>query len=293
VYGVAMCLERSSRICISLCGRTNWRICFRNKFHSPLLPALRALGRDYPMARHGRLTLPPLRRMGFVAWIYCWVIRNFMGSCRGLVRVSGPCTSVCCEGGHMVHSTALLFLFLLLCFYFTRVRFRILFSLFFSFSHLFGLLVHVFLSSSRLSLLSLVHTHGSPDSFALLALPGVHVSALLLSFTSFPFFSHSAGSSFCSVEHFFFLLVSSRLVSSLSSLPLSLYFVLAFFLPVMLRYVIIAIVSICLSALFVFCLFVFTYDQLHYHGSTTQTSTPLFTARYHVCYCFCVWNSYR
>jgi hypothetical protein len=73
-------------------------------------------------------------------------------------------------------------------------------------------LVHVFLSSSKLSLLSLVHTHSSPDSFALLTLLGVHVSALLLSFTSFfPLFSHSAGSSFCSVEHFSFLLVSSLL----------------------------------------------------------------------------------
>jgi hypothetical protein len=114
----------------------------------------------------------------------------------------------------MAHSTALLFLFLLLCFYFTMVRFRILFSLFFSFSHLFGLLVHVFLSSSRLSLLSLVHTHGSPDSFALLALLGVPVSALLLSFTSFfPFLLPLGWLVFLFCRAFFFFF-SSRLVSS-------------------------------------------------------------------------------
>lgn len=43
------------------------------------------------------------------------------------------------------------------------------------------------LSIIRLCLLSLVHTQGSPDSFAFLALLGVHISALLLSFiSSFP-----------------------------------------------------------------------------------------------------------
>ncbi len=66
----------------------------------PVLLVLCVSGRGCPMARRGRLIPLPRRRKGFVVWIYCWVIRNFMGSCRGLVRVSGPCTSVCCES-HM------------------------------------------------------------------------------------------------------------------------------------------------------------------------------------------------
>ena len=151
---------------------------------------------------------------------------------------------------------------------------------FFSFSYLFGLfgarfsiIIQTF---SAMSLLCLVHTQGSPDSFALFALLGVHVSAFLLSFTSFS--SHSAGSAFCSVQHFSFSFLLSHhclcfytlcslsfflLCYSTSSSPLSHY-------------------SLSLFVLFCF----FTYDQLHYHRSTIQTSTPLFTARYHVCYCF-------
>ncbi|KAI0278427.1 hypothetical protein BGY98DRAFT_541290 [Russula aff. rugulosa BPL654] len=179
------------------------------------------------MARRGRLTLPPLRRKGFVAWIYCWAIRSFMGSCRGLVRNV-----------------------FLLCFYFIPVLFRIL-SLSSLSPHLFGLLVHVLLSLSRLSLLSVVYTHGSSDSFALL---GVHASALLLSSTSF--FSSPIWLPRHFVLHFSFLFVSSRLCSSLLPhyCPCFLYFVLAFFLPVVLRYIIIAIVSICLSAFSLFSL---------------------------------------
>jgi len=143
-----------------------------------------------------------------------------------------------------------IFFFFLFRFYFIKILCRILCSLSSSLSLIsLGFLVHVFLSSSRLSLLSLVHTQGSPDSFALL---GVHVSALLLSIPFFsPLFSHSSGSSFCSVQHFpfssllsrhcpssytlcslsFFLLCygTSSSPSSVSVSLLSLYFLFFFF----------------------------------------------------------------
>jgi hypothetical protein len=216
-----------------------------------------------------------------------------MGSCRGLVRVSGPCTSVCCES-HMAYGTALKS-FSFFCFFVF-----ILLGLYFGFFSL----------SSSLSLIYLgfwcTSFYHHPDflcylSYIPMVLPILSHCLLCLAFMflhccyHLPLFSFLLPFGwlvilFCRAFFFFF---SSRLVSSLSSLPLFLYFVLAFFLPVMLRYVIIAIVSVSLLALSLFSVFFFTYDQLHYHGSTTQTSTPLFTARYHVCYCFCVWNSYR
>jgi hypothetical protein len=227
-----------------------------------------------------------------------------MGSCQGLVRVSGPCTSVCCES-HMAHNTALNFFPFSFCFDFLLYQASVSDSflpLFFSFSHLFGIfgarlsiIIQTFSAISAISLLSLVHIQSSPDSFALLALLGVHVAALLLSFTSF-FRPIRLARHFVPYSIFLFLLVSFRFASSLLSHHCLCSYTCARFLSSLLCYgtsssplSVLEYMSLC--SLFVFLFF--TYDQLHYHGSTIQTSAPLFTARYHVCYCFCVWNRYR
>ncbi len=127
---------------------------------------------------------------------------------------------------------------------------------FFSLPHLFGLFGARLYSSSRSSLLYIVHTQGFAVSFALLALPRVRVSASLL-FFSFP---HSAGSSLCSSPHL--TLLSSSLLSLLLAFTLC---SLSSFL-VMLRYVI-AIVSIRLIRLTALALFSLLSTR-NYHGST-------------------------
>lgn len=157
----------------------------------------------------------------------------------------------------MAHNTAprsSFFSFLLLFFLLYQASVPDSFLFLFSFSHLFGLfgarLSIIIQTFSALSLLSLVHTQGSPDSFALLALLGIHVTALLISFISF-FCLIRLARYFVLYRIFFFCsfrFVSFRFASSLTSLPLFLYLC-------SLRYVFIAIVSICLSALSLFFFF--------------------------------------
>ena len=136
------------------------------------------------------------------------------------------------------------------------------FPFLFVFSHIFGLLVHVSLSSSRLSLSSLfvVHTHGAADSFciACFAWRSCFCITVITSFFYSPvWLPRHFG--FCTA----FLLVSRLFVSSLTLFPRFLYIVLAFLsLPVVLRYVVISIVPFCLSALSSFSVCAFTYDQL-------------------------------
>jgi hypothetical protein len=161
------------------------------------------------------------------------------------------------------------FPFLLLRFYLIRVFCRILIIPPLSLISL-GFLVHDFLSRSRLSLLSLVHTQGTPDSFALLALLGVHVSALLLSFSSFfPLFSHSLGTSFVLFSSFLF-----PLVSSLTSLRSFLCFAFVFFLSVMFTCYGTSPSPLSVSAsLLSLCFFLLRSTTVHcnYHGSMILT----------------------
>jgi hypothetical protein len=224
VYDVVMCLERSSRICISLCGQRNWQICFRNTLPSPLLLVRRASGQGCSLGRQP--VLPPLRWRGFVAWTVCWVILSFMGSCRGLVRVSGPCVSVCREL-HMASLGPNLFLFS----FFFSVLLGVLCRILLSF--LFGLYWCTSFCHHSDILCYLSYTQGFSDSFislTCLVFVFLHCVFFLLPFVCVVIRS---------VQHSSLLLSYHRLCF-LSS-------VLACFLLCYIIVIVIVIVSLCLS----------------------------------------------
>jgi len=103
-----MCLRPSSRICISMCARLNWRICLQNVLLLRLLFCRRASGPGCPRQPMQPPLLPLRWKMGFVVWIFCWVILDFMGSSRDLVQASGPCTSITTLTCHKFCLTSLL-----------------------------------------------------------------------------------------------------------------------------------------------------------------------------------------
>lgn len=174
-----------------------------------------------------------------------------MGSCRGLVRVSGPCTSVCCESHGIWHCPKIFFFFSFFCFF---VFILLDFSMDSSFPFFHSLIslgfwctsfYHQTLSTisrtySRISRLFRIFRFARRSYFC--------IGTIIYLFLSFPL-----SPTIWLVRHFvlyirhfscfvsfrvalsclvFSLLISSHIFSSLVPLPLFLFLVLAFIVTV-------------------------------------------------------------